>query len=106
MTQAEFLSKARTWINHKLILSNSSHWYKTKGIKEAVIYVRGHFADFLNTKANYSAGQLAILIKRHEGHLETMLPIPNNPSYENSLLLLKQLIAEAETIINTYNLTV
>lgn len=106
MTQTEFLSNSKTWLNHKLILSKSSNWYKTKGIKEAIIYVRSNFADFLNSKGNYSAGQLAILIKRNEAVLETILPIPNNPSYEKSFLMLKELVNQAEQIINQFNLNV
>jgi len=106
MTQTEFISKSRTWLNHKIILSRSSNWYKTKGIKTALIYVQSNFASFLNTKGQYSAGQLALLIKRNEALLETILPIPNNPSYQNSLTVLNQLINEAENIINQYNLSV
>ena len=106
MTQTEFISKSRTWLNHKIILSKSSNWYKIKSVKTALIYVQSNFASFLSTNGQYSAGQLALLIKRNEAFLEIILPIPNNPSYQNSLTILNQLINEAENIINQYNLSV
>lgn len=106
MTQQQFISKTKTWISHKLILANKSNWYKSPFKKDAVIHVRARFANFLLNTTTHNAAQLAILVKRHEGLLETLLPIPSNPSYEKSFALFKTLIVEAETIIKTYNLTV
>lgn len=106
MTQSQFTQKAKTWLNHKIVLSRSSNWYKIPYRKMAVVKVQDNFTGFLIHTANYSVFQLAILLKRNEALLETILPIPSNPSYENSYQLLKTLLAEAESIINTYNLTV
>lgn len=106
MTQEQFLNEAKKWINHKLILAKSSHWYKIPYRKAAVLKINEVFGSLLITKTKYSAGQLAILLKRYEGVLEVLLPIPQNPSYQNSLQVLNQLIQQAETIINNYNLEV
>lgn len=104
MKEAQFVGQAIKWIRHKITLSNCSHWYKIPQRKAAVLNVQKLFSQFLIHQTKYSSGQMAILIKRHEGLLETILPIPNNPSYQNSLAMLNNLIAEAENIINKYNL--
>lgn len=103
MTQRQFIEKTKTWVNHKIILSNKSNWYKSTFNKSSMHHVKSIFTPILN---NTNVCQLAIIIKRNESLLEAVLPIPNNPSYENSLLLLKQIIQEAENIIKTYNLIV
>lgn len=104
MTQEQFKSKTKTWINHKLILANTSNWYKAPFKKDAVTHIRAIFTLFIKFPKNYNAAQIAILVKKHETLLEAVLPIPNNPSYENSLVLLKTLITEAENIIKTLNI--
>jgi len=104
MTQEQFITTTKTWINNKIILSQRSNWYKIPQRRAAIFQVQAMFGQLLLNKAKTSAGQIAILLKRHEALLETILPIPSNPSYENSFKILKTLINEAENIINTYNL--
>ena len=106
MTQLQFKQVAKTWINNKLILSQKSNWYKIPYRKMSIVKIQDAFNGFLFNTANYSIVQLALLLKRNEALLENVLPIPSNPSYENSRHLLETLLNEAETIINTYNLTV
>lgn len=106
MKNVEFLCIAKTWISHKFILANKSHWYKAGFKKDAVTHAKAIFTDFVKYKSKYSAGQIAILIKRHETLLEALFPIPSNPSYENSFIIFKKLIQAAEQIINQFNLTV
>ena len=99
-----FNTMAKRWINHKLVLSHSSNWYKIPTRKCAVIKVHERFNNFLLHSTQYSIYQLALLIKRNEHLLETILPIPSNPSYQNAETILRQLIKTSETIINQNNL--
>lgn len=103
MSEKMFINTAVNWIKNKMILSRCSNWYKVPQRKAAIMVVNSKFAGFLYQQ-HTNAAQLAILIKRHEGILENILPIPSNPSYENSLTVLKTLISEAENIINQLNL--
>lgn len=104
MSQTEFINQCNTWIKNKLLLSNKSHWYKIPYRHAAIQKVKQIFGKHLYENIQFSAGQMALLIKRNEALLETILPVPNNPSYQNSALILKQLIEQAEKIINQYNL--
>lgn len=104
MKEAQFVAQGIKWIKHKIILSACSHWYKIPYRKAAVLNVQKLFSPFLIHQTKYSSGQMAILIKRHEAILETILPIPGNPSYLNSKQALNELITQAEIIINQYNL--
>lgn len=106
MSEAQFTNTLKNWIYHKLILSEKSKAYQEDQKKRnAAINLRSKFTNFLNYPNKYSVGQLAIMIKRYEGLLEAVLPIPNNPTYETSLVTLQQLIKQAQIFINHYNLT-
>lgn len=106
MSEAQFANTLKNWIYHKLILAEKSAAYnQDKKKKNAANNLRIHFTNFLNYPNKYSVGQLAIMIKRYEGLLEAVLPIPQNPTYETSLATLHQLIKQAQIFINHYNLT-
>lgn len=105
MNEPQFIIQAKNWIYHKIILSANSPAYNEPVKKNAMISVKKLFTNFLNYPSKYSAGQIALLIKRHESLLETVLPIPSNPSYENSLAALTKLIEAATKIMSHYNLT-
>jgi hypothetical protein len=100
-----FITQTKQWINHKLILANSSNWYKIPYRKMAVVKVKDNFSDFLLNTTKYSVLQIALMIKRNESILETLLPIPSNPSYLTAIATFKCLVVEAEKIINQFNLT-
>lgn len=103
--EATFIISAKNWIYHKVILSNVSKAYQEdKKKKSAMHHIQNKFGAFLKFPNNYSTGQIAILIKRHEDLLQAILPIPQNPTYESSLAALQLLIKQAETIIKIYGL--
>lgn len=103
--EAKFVISCKNWIYHKVILSNVSRAYNDdKAKKHAMLHIQNKFGGFLKFPNNYSTGQIALLIKRHENLLEAILPIPQNPTYESSLAALQLLIKQAETIIKIYNL--
>ncbi len=103
MSNDEFRTTFKKWLNHKIILSQSSVFYKDK--LTTVKVLKDNFSSFLTFSANYSVGQLALLIKRNQGLLEFILPIPNNPSYETAKLTLTQILDQANKIITENNLT-
>lgn len=103
MSDVEFINQTKKWINHKLILANGSSFYNQPKTKAAVFYVKQKFANLLYYQQK-NAIQLALTIKKHESLLETILPIPNNPSYQNSLIILQKLIQTAEHILKTNNI--
>lgn len=106
MSEAQFVNQLRNWLNHKIILSRKSEAYiQDKKRKNAAINLTIKFSNFLNYPRNYSVGQLAIMIKRHEDLLASCLPIPQNPAYETSLATLEKLIDQAQKFINQYNLS-
>jgi len=103
--EATFVISCKNWIYHKIVLSAVSKSYQEdKKKKSAIFHIQNKFGGFLKFPNNYSTGQIAILIKRHEDLLQAILPIPQNPTYETSLAALQLLIKQAETIIKIYNL--
>lgn len=99
-----FKIRAKQWINNKLILANTSTWYKQAPRKDAILHVKNLFGTFLNFPSNYSIAQLAIQLKRHEDLLLVILPIPHNPSYEKAFNTLSELMAFATEFIDNNNL--
>lgn len=104
MNEPLFMNQSKSWLYHKFILSSKSGAYSDGPRKSAMIAVKKLFTNFVNYPRKYSSGQIALLIKRHEALLETILPIPSNPSYENSLAVLQKLIVAAELILKHYNI--
>lgn len=105
MDNTTFLTKTKEWINNKIILSNTSQWYKTDAKRRsAIIHIQDKFATFLQFPAKFSVHQLAILLKRHEDLLLTVLPIPNNPSYEQAFNGLVKILKYATDIIEDKDL--
>lgn len=106
LSEPQFIIQSKNWIFHKLILAEKSGAYKADETRRnAIRRIRDVFTAFLKFPNTYSAGQIALLIKRNEGLLETILPIPANPSYQNSLVVLHKIIEAAEQIIKEYNLS-
>jgi hypothetical protein len=104
MTNEEFKEKAKAWIHHKLILAKNSEWYAVNPRKDAVFHVGNIFNAFLQFPKNYQVAQLALQIKKHEDLLMVILPIPNNPAYENTVSTLHDLLLKAWQIIEENNL--
>lgn len=104
ITNEQLKSKLKTWLNHKIILSQNSNWYKVRGRYEAVFYLKNKFSSFLIFPKNYNIAQLAIDIKRNEAFFEAALPIPNNPSYENAVEVMQQIIEKANILITDLKL--
>lgn len=105
MSEAQFANTLKNWIFHKLILSQKSTVYQEdKKKKNAARIIRERFTNFLQYPNNYSVGQLAIMIKRNEEFFNAMLPIPQNQTFENSLITLNNLLQQATEIIKHYNL--
>lgn len=99
-----FKTELKKWLNHKIILANNSTAYKVGGKYQAVFLLKNKFSSFLTFTNNYSIGQLALDVKRNQHLLETALPIPNNPSYQNANIILHQILDKATQIIKEYNL--
>jgi hypothetical protein len=108
MNEPQFVIQTKNWIFQKLLIASKSksEEYKRPEFVSALFHVNGKFGKFLKYPNQYSVGQLAILIKRHQELLEAILPIPSNTNYEKSLAALTKLIQESEQIINHYHLTV
>lgn len=107
MNQAQFIIQTKNWLYHKFLLADKSKAFKDDRLKKsAMFHIKGKFEHFVKFPKNYSVGQLALLVKRNEALLESVLPIPSNPSYENSLAMLTSLVKEAEQIINHLHLTI
>lgn len=105
MDNSAFLLKAKSWINNKLILSQKSDWYKKDSRRSsAIAHVKEKFATFLLYPTTYSVHQLALLFKRHEDLLMTILPVPNNPGYETAFKALVDLLKFAHDIIEDNDL--
>ena len=104
ITNEQLRDKLKTWLNHKIILAQNSNWYKVRGRNEAVFFLKNKFSSFLNFHKTYNIGQLAIDIKRNEALFETALPIPNNPSYENAVQVLQQILEKANELIKELRL--
>lgn len=104
VSEEQFRQKAKTWLNHKLILSKSSQWYKNPRIFSAVEHVRAIFNNFLLSPGKYNVCELAIKIKKHEDILMAVLPMPGNPSYDNAFAALTQLIRYSSELIKQQHL--
>lgn len=104
ISNEQFKEKAKTWLNHKLILAKSSQWYKVHGMPTRIEHLKNIFFPFLSLPNQYSVCQLAVHIKKHEDLLFAVLPMPGNPSYENALAMLTNLIEKATEIIETNQL--
>jgi hypothetical protein len=100
----QFTEKARTWLNNKIILSQKSHWYNLRERNVAIYQVKSVFSSFLSFPTSYNTAQLALHIKRNEDLLLLILPNPHNPSYNNALSTLSDLIEYAGKIITENNL--
>ncbi len=104
MSNEEFLIKAKNWINHKIILSQKSTWYNRQPRKDAICHIKNIFSSFLQYPLQYNVSQLAIQVKRHEELLMAVLPIPQNPTYQNAFNGLSQVLLKATEIIQQNNL--
>lgn len=104
LKETEFRQKAKTFLNHKIILGNVSHYYKSIK-KNEVARLKLVFGPFLLVPKTYPLGQLALLIKRHEDLITALIPIPGNVAYETSMATATELIEKAGTIIDRLQLT-
>lgn len=104
MTNQEFKTKARAWINHKLILANNSEWYRPQARKDAIFHVKNLFSAFLQFPVQYNEAQLALQIKKHEDLLMNVLPVPNNPAYNTAFSTLADLLKKSTEILIQHNL--
>lgn len=101
LNEESFKLKAKAWLNNKFILAEKSQSYKVAPRKDAVIHAKNLFADFLRFPAEkYSVAQLAVLLKRHEDLLLSIMPIPQNPSYEKAFNALSEILNYANNLIN------
>lgn len=100
-----FLADCKRYLQHKIILGNVSAYYKQPAIKPQLKRCALIFGDFLKNPSTYPVGQLALLIKRNEDLITILLPIPGNPSYQNSKALAEQIIKQSTDILETLNLT-
>lgn len=104
ISNEQFREKAKNWINHKIILSQKSDWYKVKNRRDAVFHIKNIFSSFLQFPSKYNLAQLALQLKKHEDILMIALPVPGNPSYETAFNSLTDLLNKANEIINEHNL--
>ena len=105
MDNEKFLIRSRQWINNKLILANTSDWYKKDARRSsAIANVKDRFQGFLTYPSNFSINNLAVLLKRHEDLLLTIMPIPNNPSYQTAFNKLSEILKYATDIVTDQNL--
>lgn len=102
MSDNEFKTELKKWLNHKFILFEKSPNYLSKTI--AIKLAKDKFYSFLIYSKNYSIGQLALDVKRNHHLLQDLVPIPNNPSYQNAQVMLHGFLNKAQEILNTYNL--
>lgn len=100
MTDLQFISQAKTWLSHKLILSEKSHWYKLPDKAKAIQCIRATFGRFVIEPRTFSVQTLAQRIINNEDLLYVILPIPGNPAYEKSSELLSQLIQHSKQLLN------
>jgi len=103
MSEKQFKTEFKKWLQNKFILSQTSKWYLNKGT--TIKLLNDKFSSFLTFSDSYSVGQLALLIKRNQTLLESILPIPNNPSYDNAVIILNNCLNKANEILTQYNLT-
>lgn len=99
MNEQQYRITVKKWINHKLLLANSSHWYKAPIRAKALQQVRNAFNDFLRNDKLFTAQKIAQRLINNEDILNVLLPIPGNPSYENSARILAEIINYSKTII-------
>jgi hypothetical protein len=104
LKETEFREKAKTFLNHKLILANVSHYYKCSFKKPQIDRIKLVFSAFLQVPKTYPLGQLALLIKRHEDLIINIIPIPGTPAYESSKNTAEYLIQKSGEIIDRLNL--
>ncbi len=104
ITNDQFREELKTWINHKVKLSENSDWYKHNNRKDSIYYLKTKFSSFLNFHKQYNIGQLAIDVKRNQALFENVLPIPNNNSYENSVTAMLLLIEKANDLVKELRL--
>jgi hypothetical protein len=102
MSDQLFKIEFKKWFLNKIILSQTSKFYANKGTTIKIL--KDKFSSFLTFADSYSVGQLALLIKRNQTLLESILPIPNNPSYDNAVIILNQLLEKSNEILTKHNL--
>lgn len=99
MSEQEYRTAVKKWINHKLVLADTSHWYKIPVRVKALQQIRNAFSDFLLNDKLFTVQKLAQRLLNNEDILYILLPIPGNPSYENSARILTDIITYSKTII-------
>ena len=99
MTESEYKITVKKWINHKLLLSRSSVWYKVPYRAKAVKQLRNAFNEFLLNDRLFTIQKLAQRLLNNEDILSFALPVPGNPSYESSLRILNEIIKFSKAII-------
>lgn len=104
MDSETFKANTKKWINHKFMIAHNSTWYKQARQSAAIANIRERFNAFLLYPTSFSAHNLAVLLKRHEDLLLTILPIPKNPSYEQAFNSLAAILKQANDIIEANNL--
>lgn len=98
MTNEEFKTKTKKWLNHKLILAKKSNWYKQEKIRHIVQYTQNIFNTFLMYPNEYNAYQLAMQLRKHENLLMGLLPVPKNPTYHSAFNALAEILQHAEQL--------
>ncbi len=99
MNEQQFRITVKKWISHKLLLANSSHWYKIPVRAKALQQVRNAFNEFLTNDKLFTVQKIADRLLKNEDVLFVVLPIPGNPSYENSLRILNDILNFSKNIL-------
>jgi hypothetical protein len=99
MNEKEYRDILKRWLRHKLFLSNASPWYREAERRKAIGQVRNAFNEFLTNDKLFTAQKIAQRIINNEDILNVVLPIPGNPSYENSLRILNELIQYSKVVL-------
>jgi hypothetical protein len=100
MNEKQFRELLKRWLRHKLFLANASPWYREAKRREAIKQVRNAFNEFLTNDKMFTANKIAQRLINNEDILNVVLPIPGNPSYENSLRILNELLQYSKTILS------
>ncbi len=99
MNEAEYRKSLKKWVRHKIKLAGCSTAYLEPEKQTAMKQLKNAFNRFLLNDKFFTVQQIARRLINNEEILNTVLPIPGNPSYESSLRLLQDLLQYSKNII-------
>lgn len=88
--------KIRLWLNHKIVLSYKTSYYKEPEIAVSLQMVQALVKMVRINCYGYNKAAICKMVLMYQKHLRNILPHPNNSSYAKSVLKLEEIITTAK----------